>query len=93
MDHDEKYKKEIIRKLETLCPNAKNPASIVGGDDDNEKKRLFLIDEWRHHYLSMNKVLIEEEFKKNNWSPVPELTGDLAYLAALNKVMEETKHY
>ena len=92
MDHDEKYKKEIIRKLEILCPNAKDPTYIVE-ENSNESKRFFLVGEWVQHYSSMNKVLIEEEFKKNNWSPIPESKGDLSYLAAINKVMEETKHY
>jgi hypothetical protein len=92
VDHDEKYKEEIKRKLEALCPNAKNPELIVS-ENSNESKRFFSIDEWMHHYSSMNKILIEEEFKKNNWRPIPELKGDLAYLAALNRTMEETKHY
>jgi len=90
MDHDEKYKEEIITRLEALCPNAREPQRIVG-ENGKENERFFRIAELRDKYLSMNKVLIEEEFRTNNWSPIPELKGDLAYLAALNTVIEETK--
>ena len=90
MDHDEKYKEEIITRLEALCPNAREPQRIVE-ENGKENERFFRISALRNQYLSMNKVLIEEEFKTKNWSPIPELRGDLAYLAALNRVAEETR--
>ena len=86
--HEEKHKAEIINKLEFLCPNAKD----LRFEDPKEEHNFMRVQEAIGHYKSMHRVLIEDDFKKYGWTTIPEQEDDLVYLAALNSVIESSKH-
>jgi len=85
--HEKKYEEEIIKRLEFLCPNARQYPRLKS---EEEAKNFQAVESARLHYSAIHPFLIEDEFKEKKWTPIPESKEDLIYLAALNSVIEKT---
>lgn len=88
MGHEKKYEAEIIKRLEFLCPNIKDPQKEK---TEKERDNLSRIETMKTLFSKQHRVLIEREFQEKGWEPIPQSKEDLIYMAALNAVIEETK--